>query len=444
MDDRHIQAPFPLLGRVSHNHRISGDPCAACLKKKDDRDEILYELSHMDDRSVRGLLERCRHGAPSLYNRASEKARRRHSRDDASRTAARSDFGERKESLSRDLLESLLAGGEGGELMDRYLREAGRAQREEVIASPGIGPAVPDEQDIHDVLVSYADRNLIDMKNGFIRITPHGSRRLARHILEKTLEQVTGTVAGVNGTGEAGFGVTESLLRRSYEFGDEFWLIDPETTLLKAMERKGTGGSSICFDTEDLQVKETLSEVRLATGLIVDESGSMSGPKRHAAMDVALALAGLVRKRRRDSLELYLFAERARQVGYWEIPNLTFAGGTTDIREALKRFRLSPKPAGADIQAYLVTDILSNTEDGRYVGFSDACRKVAGEAALYASRGMTLNVIMVDDAPDLKAFASHLARRNLGRVFYVRPENLGTVVVEDYLKRREGKKGRKR
>ncbi|MFC2069907.1 hypothetical protein ACFLTB_01880 [Chloroflexota bacterium] len=50
-----------------------------------------------------------------------------------------------------------------------------------------------------------------------------------------------------------------------------------------------------------------------------------------------------------------------------------------------------------------------------------------------------LNIIMLDDGPELKSLASTIAKKNLGRVFFTTPSKLGEVLVEDYLKgRREG------
>jgi uncharacterized protein with von Willebrand factor type A (vWA) domain len=43
---------------------------------------------------------------------------------------------------------------------------------------------------------------------------------------------------------------------------------------------------------------------------------------------------------------------------------------------------------------------------------------------------------MLDEAKHLSEFASALARRNTGRVFFAKPGDLGRGVIEDYLKRR--------
>ena len=91
----------------------------------------------------------------------------------------------------------------------------------------------------------------------------------------------------------------------------------------------------------------------------------------------------------------------------------------------------------ADKQVYLITDTEPNCEDGKYIGFEKATLGVLQEAIVYQREGITLNIIMLDNTPHLREFASVLARRNLGRVFFASPKELGRVVMEDYLRTRK-------
>ena len=83
---------------------------------------------------------------------------------------------------------------------------------------------------------------------------------------------------------------------RKYEFGDEFFKIDMETTLCPPWSQEKNGMGRIEFDQDDLSVRETIVDTKLCVGLIIDESGSMSGDKMHAAMDISLALSELMQK----------------------------------------------------------------------------------------------------------------------------------------------------
>ena len=70
---------------------------------------------------------------------------------------------------------------------------------------------------------------------------------------------------------------------------------------------------------------------------------------------------------------------------------------------------------------------------GDFVGSTKPIAAVIDEARLYRMHGIVLNVIMLDDDPQLKEMAKKVAKENLGRVAYVDPQNLGEAVVEDYL-----------
>ena len=47
--------------------------------------------------------------------------------------------------------------------------------------------------------------------------------------------------------------------------------------------------------------------------------------------------------------------------------------------------------------------------------------------------GIVLNIVMLDEDDKLREMAKAIARQNLGRVFFVRPGQLGDALVEDYL-----------
>jgi uncharacterized protein with von Willebrand factor type A (vWA) domain len=130
-------------------------------------------------------------------------------------------------------------------------------------------------------------------------------------------------------------------------------------------------------------------------------------------------------------------------MAHWDMLNVTFAGGTTDIRSALRRFRTASMGERADKQVYLITDTEPNCEDGKYIGFEKATLGVLQEAIVYQREGITLNIVMLDNTPHLREFASVLAKRNLGRVFFAEPKELGRVVMEDYLRTRKRRRLKK-
>jgi uncharacterized protein with von Willebrand factor type A (vWA) domain len=84
-------------------------------------------------------------------------------------------------------------------------------------------------------------------------------------------------------------------------------------------------------------------------------------------------------------------------------------------------------------QAHLITDSAPNFLDGEFVGFKRAMEAIIEEVHLYRLHDILLNVIMLDDDPELREMAKRIAQVNNGRVFFVDPENLGEALVEDYL-----------
>ena len=184
---------------------------------------------------------------------------------------------------------------------------------------------------------------------------------------------------------------------------------------------------------EDFQVYEEIHETKICAGLVIDNSGSMRGEKVNAARDAGLALSELIRKEPKAKLKVYVFSDRVREIPHYDISNAGCSGGNTDMRSAMQVVRKAMITEKSNKQVYLVTDTEPNTERGAYIGFNEAVGGVLEEALRYRQDGITLNVIMLDQNPLLKEFASMLAKRNLGRVFFTSPHALGEVVVEDYL-----------
>ncbi|MEK7281861.1 MAG: VWA domain-containing protein [Chloroflexota bacterium] len=233
---------------------------------------------------------------------------------------------------------------------------------------------------------------------------------------------------------ELGYGSQRSSNLRKLDIGDDYALTNVEKTLLNSLSRPTPTGQGLSLKVEDFEIHELVHQTRMTSGIIIDESGSMQGDKLHAAVEASLALTQLIRKEPKDGLKVILFADHVKEVSYWDILNTTFSGGTTDIRAALRSFRRMVRSSPGDKQVYLITDTEPNTQEGRYVGFDIAAAGVLEEAWRYRQEGITLNIIMLSQSPNLKALSSQLGQRSLGRVFFTSPQNLGGMVIEDYLK----------
>jgi uncharacterized protein with von Willebrand factor type A (vWA) domain len=292
------------------------------------------------------------------------------------------------------------------------------------------------EEDIRKSLEEYEHDGYISIQKGKVIVTSKGVRKLAAGALERILKNLNRKSSGSYPIEKLDFGVDLSLHTRRYEVGDDYASVDLERTSLNALKRSG----QLNFEPEDFEVYEEIHQSKLCAGIIIDESGSMRDThKLEAAMETALALSRLIMKEPGNSLKVFVYSDKVKQIEPWAIVNEVISGGDTDIKAALAAFRRAVRHEYGDKQAYLITDTEPNNEDGRHLPFEKAATGLIEEASHYRQEKIGLNIIMLDEAPELKSLASNLARRNLGRVFFTSPSRLGEVLVEDYLKsRREG------
>jgi uncharacterized protein with von Willebrand factor type A (vWA) domain len=69
--------------------------------------------------------------------------------------------------------------------------------------------------------------------------------------------------------------------------------------------------------------------------------------------------------------------------------------------------------------------------------------RTVAEVERVARTGATVNVFMLDDEPGLIRFVNAMAARNGGRVFTPDANQLGNYVISDYLRARQGRRGRR-
>ncbi|MDY6834901.1 MAG: hypothetical protein SVY53_08915, partial [Chloroflexota bacterium] len=387
--------------------------CTRCMLTESQEQRILRELSRARNRSiaelmrqmsgtdVRGGYLQTESGMESLRQRASEFTRERLA-DKATRQEEYQEMlRQLEEELSYQVMDRILDGGEVEEAAQQILRDKERQELERQIGQLEYETGEVSTEDLEQSLREYMEKGDIDLEHGKVRITPKGARKLAGNVLHRILEKLSARELGPHTTKEMGYGVEFSISSRKYELGDEYDRINFEQTFLNALERSYKG-NSIRLETQDFQVYEEIHQTRMCSGLIIDESGSMSGDKMNAATDTALALAELIRREPRDSLSVYLFSSQVRKVPYYDILNTPFAGGLTDIRAALRAFRAEMTNKSGDKQAYLITDTEPNMENGRHIGLASATSGLVQEALHYRRAGITLNIIMLDQNDQLR------------------------------------------
>jgi uncharacterized protein with von Willebrand factor type A (vWA) domain len=185
----------------------------------------------------------------------------------------------------------------------------------------------------------------------------------------------------------------------------------------------------------DFRIHESRHATEVHFGILVDQSASMKKKgKMEAAVETALALSELMHLEfPEDRLRVYTFSEETIKVEPYELPGVTVPQQFTDIRKPLRAFRTAVTIEPGNKQAHLITDSAPNFLDGEFVGFKKAMTAVIEEVQLYRLHDIILNVVMLDDDPELREMAKRIAKVNNGRVFFADPKNLGEALVEDYL-----------
>lgn len=395
-------------------------------------DDTLSDIAHSRNRSLEDMPKQMQHDESDLGERVREQQKERLEEEGLQQQEYEQQLKQHEEELSSQIMERILEEADIDEIAEEVAQDKIRRDLEQNIRELKHQPEEVSVEDVEESLKRYIEQGDIELREGEIRITPKGARKLANRILRRILENLTSKEIGPHSLEETGYGAERSPSSRRYEPGDEYDKIDFERTLLNALERN-PARRRISLEVEDFQVYDEIHQTRMVAGLIIDESGSMSGEKINAAMDTALALAELMKQEPKDLLRVYLFSNTVSEIPYYEILNASFCGGTTDIKAALQAFRKGVSQEKGDKQAYLITDTEPNTEDGRFVGFKAAITGVVQEALYYRQAGITLNIVMLDQTPHLKELASILAKKNLGRAFFTSCANLGELVIEDYL-----------
>ena len=413
------------------------DWCDRCLATQPEEGRILSEIAHSRNRSLQDFLRQMNCRRNSLSEKAEQHLKQRLEEKRRKRTEYEQRLRQYEEELSYQIMERVLNGEDVDEIAERIVGDEARRELARKLLELKYQPDELSQQDLEESLSEYIERGDLDVERGKIRITPKGARKLAKHVLRRILENLADRELGSHSLEETGYGAERSSSSRKYDLGDEYHKIDFEKTFLNALERNSGGKKRISLDPEDFQFYEEVHQTKMCAGLIIDESESMSGDKINAAVDTGLALAELIKREPKDLLKVYLFSEKVREIPYYDILNTSLPSGTTDIRAALQTFRKRVVNETGDKQAYLITDTEPNTENGRYIGFNGAVAGIVQEALRYRQDGITLNIIMLDQTPYLKELASTLARRNLGRVLFTSPLQLGEVVIADYLASRK-------
>ncbi|CAN5818502.1 VWA domain-containing protein [soil metagenome] len=281
-------------------------------------------------------------------------------------------------------------------------------------------------------------------RQGRLELTPRGIRHLGERSLARIYERAVTGAAGSHRTPGSGGDGELTGATRTLRFGDPFRLDVPRTVRNAILRRaRGSRAAAVALGPEDFELAEAERRVRAATVLLLDMSFSM--PLRGnwvPAKRVALALHALVSSKfPEDRFYVVGFSDYARRLQ----PRDLLATGWervygTNMQHAfmLARRLLGAHP-GAERQVIMVTDGEPTAHlEGEHAFFAwppepRTLQLTLSEAARLASTGATLNVFLLDHDPGAAAFVERMVRSYGGRIFYPDLDDLGSLVVRDFL-----------
>ena len=229
---------------------------------------------------------------------------------------------------------------------------------------------------------------------------------------------------------------------RAYRFGDRL-PIDISRSLLNSLSR----AMPLQVHEADLEVHAPEPLMRSATAILIDMSKSMRHEGRYvAAKKVALAMLSLVRTRCiHDRIAIIGFDTHARLIDPAEVPFLSWDETTpyTNMEEALTvGLRVLARFKGYRQRIFLITDGEPTAHwqgDELFSQFPPhplTLRKTMLAVDALRRRQMGLTIFQLSPRAEHLDFTHAMARRTGGRIFHLRPDDLGQALLRDYARQR--------
>ncbi len=303
------------------------------------------------------------------------------------------------------------------------------------------------------------EEGIVEKREGRRSLSRKGERIIREDSLGHVFAQLRKDRPGDHGVSAAGTGGERLTETRPWQFGDSASDLDPNTTIRNALKRGGAidgagagfgaGAGGLDLREEDFEVYDTEHRSSNATVLAIDISHSMVlyGEDRFTpAKQVALALTELIlRKFKKDSLDIVLFGNEAFRVPVKKLPYVEVGPFYTNTRAGLMMAReILSRKRQANKQIFLITDgkpsVLTERGGRMYRNAFGLDRRIVNktleEASLCRRKGIVITTFMIASDPYLKEFVEDLTRVNHGRAYFSSPDDVGNYVLVDFLKNR--------
>ena len=298
---------------------------------------------------------------------------------------------------------------------------------------------------LQKALQGLKEQGFVDRHGAHLSLTPKGVRQIGQAALRSLFAQLRNSPAlGVHREATVARGGDREETSKPFEAGEAFALHLP-ATLRNAIIRGGPG-TPVRLHPDDFEVEEYEATRRCATVFAIDLSLSMAMRSNLVpAKKMVLALTQLIRsKYPRDFVAVVGFGETAQELRIEDIPALSidYAYGT-NLQHALALSRHLVRNERGERQFVVVTDgeptahLLDNGEPFfSWPPVRETLDKTMAEVLRCTKAGITINTFALDIERSQFPFVEQIARVNGGRTFYTSVDDLGSYVLDDFVRHR--------
>jgi Ca-activated chloride channel family protein len=304
-----------------------------------------------------------------------------------------------------------------------------------------------DKMTFGEFIDKLKENGYIDENDGIYVLKSKGALRVRQDAFKEIFSHLKKSPDGFHDTPLSGTGVDRNNTTKKYQFGDQPTNIDTTQTLSNVFKREGIDNFNL--NEEDIEIYDTDHQTNCATVLLIDISHSMIlyGEDRITpAKQVALALSELIlSKYRKDSLNIVLFGDDAKEVSVSELPFITVGPFHTNTKAGLELARhLLKRRKNSNKQIFMITDgkpsaIFESGNSKRIYKNSfgldpKIVNKTLDEAVACRREKIKITTFMIADDPYLVEFVQEFTKANNGKAYYSSLNDLGEQVFVDYLR----------
>jgi Ca-activated chloride channel homolog len=294
------------------------------------------------------------------------------------------------------------------------------------------------------------EKGYIEENQGMFILKSKGAIRMRQDSFKDIFANLKKSPDGLHETPLTGDGVERDSSTKKYKFGDQPTNIDTTQTLSNVFKREGL--DDFHLQEEDIEIYETEHQTTCSTVLLVDISHSMVlyGEDRITpAKQVAMALSELIlSKYKKDSLNIVLFGDEAKEVSVSDLPFVTVGPFHTNTKAGLELARhLLKRKKNTNKQIFMITDgkpsaIYEDDKSKRIYKNSfgldpKIVNKTLDEAVICRREKIKITTFMVAHDAYLMWFIQDFTKANQGKAYYSSLNELGEYVFDDYIRNRK-------